>query len=154
MQTITIPRRFRGPPNSGNGGYVCGILARQIAGAAEVTLRAPPPLETELDLVEVGARVWELRQGTATIAVGRPVTFDLSRLQIQGTKTRERPASVNRRGTKKPPMVRSPVDRRQRMGEVSTHEKGRQLRRPYACRSTITFSISLASCLKWAARRW
>ena len=75
MQTITIPRRFRGPPNSGNGGYVCGILARQIAGAAEVTLRAPPPLETELDLVEVGARVWELRQGTATIAVGRPVTF-------------------------------------------------------------------------------
>ena len=68
MQTITIPRRFRGPRNSGNGSYVCGILARQIAGAAEVTLRAPPPLETELDLVEVGARVWELRQGTATIA--------------------------------------------------------------------------------------
>jgi len=27
MQTITIPRRFRGPPNSGNGGYVCGLLA-------------------------------------------------------------------------------------------------------------------------------
>ena len=40
MQTMTIPRRFRGPPNSGNGGYVCGMLARQIAGAAEVTLRA------------------------------------------------------------------------------------------------------------------
>ena len=62
MQTMTIPRRFRGPPNSGNGGYVCGMLARQIAGAAEVTLRAPPPLETELDLVEVGTGVWELRQ--------------------------------------------------------------------------------------------
>ena len=30
MQTMTIPRRFRGPPNSGNGGYVCGMLARQI----------------------------------------------------------------------------------------------------------------------------
>ena len=44
MQTLTIPRRFRGPPNSGNGGYVCGMLVRQIAGAAEVTLRAPPPL--------------------------------------------------------------------------------------------------------------
>ena len=60
MQTMTIPRRFRGPPNSGNGGYVCGMLARQIAGAAEVTLRAPPPLETELGLVEVGTGVWEL----------------------------------------------------------------------------------------------
>jgi hypothetical protein len=71
MQTMTIPRRFRGPPNSGNGGYVCGMLARQIAGAAEVTLRAPPPLETELGLVEVGTGVWELRQGTATIAIGR-----------------------------------------------------------------------------------
>ena len=81
MQTMTIPRRFRGPPNSGNGGYVCGMLARQIAGAAEVTLRAPPPLETELGLVEVGTGVWELRQGTATIAIGRAVTLDLSQLE-------------------------------------------------------------------------
>jgi hypothetical protein len=81
MQTMTIPRRFRGPPNSGNGGYVCGMLARQIAGAAEVTLRAPPPLETELDLVEVGTGVWEVRQGTATIAIGSAVTLDLSRLE-------------------------------------------------------------------------
>jgi hypothetical protein len=81
MQTLTIPRRFRGPPNSGNGGYVCGMLARQIAGAAEVTLRAPPPLETELDLVEVGTEVWELRQGTATTAIARAVTLDLSRLE-------------------------------------------------------------------------
>jgi hypothetical protein len=30
---------------------------------------------------------------------------------------------------------------------------GRQLRRPYSGLSAITFSISLASCLKWAARR-
>jgi hypothetical protein len=81
MQTMTIPRRFRGPPNSGNGGYVCGMLARQIAGAAEVTLRAPPPLETELDLVEVGTEVWELRRGTATTAIARAVTLDLSRLE-------------------------------------------------------------------------
>ena len=55
MQTMTIARRFRGPPNSGNGGYVCGMLARHIPGAAEVALRAPPPLGTELSVVEVGA---------------------------------------------------------------------------------------------------
>ena len=81
METMTIPRRFRGPPNSGNGGYVCGMLGRQIAGAAEVTLRAPPPLETKLDLVEVGTEIWELRQGTATLAIGRAVTLDLGRLE-------------------------------------------------------------------------
>jgi hypothetical protein len=78
---MMIARRFRGPPNSGNGGYVCGMLARHIPGAAEVALRAPPPLETELDVVEVEAGRWELRQGTATIAIGRSTTLDMNRLE-------------------------------------------------------------------------
>jgi hypothetical protein len=80
MQTMTISPRFRGPPNSGNGGYVCGMLARYIAGAAEVTLRAPPPLELELSVVPVAAGLWELRQGTTIIAIGRAMTLDMSRL--------------------------------------------------------------------------
>lgn len=50
MVSLVIDRRFRGPPNSGNGGYVCGCLARHVAGDAEVTLRAPPPLERPLDV--------------------------------------------------------------------------------------------------------
>ena len=81
MQTMTIARRFRGPPNSGNGGYVCGMLARHILGAAEVRLRAPAPLETGLSVVEVGAAQWELRQGAATIAIGRAITLDVSRVE-------------------------------------------------------------------------
>ena len=81
MHTMTIAHRFRGPPNSGNGGYVCGMLARHIEGAAEVTLRAPPPLETKLDVVEVGAGQWELRQGAATIAIGRAIKLDVRRLE-------------------------------------------------------------------------
>jgi hypothetical protein len=81
MQTWTIARRFRGPPNSGNGGYVCGMLARHIFGAAEVALRAPPPLETQLSVVEVEAGRWELRQGTATIAIGRSSKLDMNRLE-------------------------------------------------------------------------
>lgn len=76
MLTMTIPRRFRGPPNSGNGGYVCGLLARSIPGAAEVTLRAPPPLETAMDVVETTAGQWELRQGEAVIATGRQTTLE------------------------------------------------------------------------------
>src|SRR5690349_4472162 len=53
-QTVTVPERFRGPPSSGNGGYVCGLFAGLLTGgrfdlpeqqAAEVTLRAPVPLD-------------------------------------------------------------------------------------------------------------
>ena len=51
MTSIIINKRYCGPPNSGNGGYVCGRLARHIAGGAEVTLRAPPPLDKPLDAV-------------------------------------------------------------------------------------------------------
>jgi|SRR5579884_1248193 len=43
---IVIARRFRGPVESGNGGYCCGVFAG--TAEAEVTLRLPPPLETPL----------------------------------------------------------------------------------------------------------
>jgi hypothetical protein len=45
---IVIDRRFRGPPESGNGGYTCGLVAGRVDGPAEVTLRLPPPLEEPL----------------------------------------------------------------------------------------------------------
>jgi hypothetical protein len=45
---IVIDRRFCGPPDSGNGGYVCGLVAGRVDGPAEVTLRRPPPLDTPL----------------------------------------------------------------------------------------------------------
>ena len=48
---FTIPKRFCGPPDSGNGGYVCGLLAGYVEGDAEVTLRMPTPLERPLDVV-------------------------------------------------------------------------------------------------------
>src|SRR5438552_14612416 len=44
MRSVVIERRFCGPPNSANGGYVCGLLAAHIDGNAEITLLAPPPL--------------------------------------------------------------------------------------------------------------
>ena len=47
---FSIARRFRGPPRSGNGGYVAGALAKQLGGTAAVRIKAPPPLETELTL--------------------------------------------------------------------------------------------------------
>jgi hypothetical protein len=49
--TIFIPSRFSGPPNSGNGGYTCGLLARILGGPSEVTLRKPIPIEQNLEVV-------------------------------------------------------------------------------------------------------
>ena len=79
MPSMTIDRRYCGPPNSGNGGYVCGRLARHIAGGAEVTLRAPPPLDKPLDVVAADDGSWELRDGAAVVATGRPASLELAR---------------------------------------------------------------------------
>jgi hypothetical protein len=46
--SITIAPRFCGPPNSGNGGYVCGLIAGYLDEPAEITLRLPPPLNKRL----------------------------------------------------------------------------------------------------------
>lgn len=50
MRGVMIERRFAGPPNSGNGGYVSGLLARVLGGPATVVLRAVIPLDTPLSL--------------------------------------------------------------------------------------------------------
>lgn len=49
MPSLSISRRFNGPPASGNGGWVGGLLAERLGAASvEVTLRAPPPLDVRL----------------------------------------------------------------------------------------------------------
>ncbi len=56
--SITIERRFRGPERSGNGGYTAGRLAAALIATTPsydgspvtVTLRRPPPLDTELSI--------------------------------------------------------------------------------------------------------
>jgi hypothetical protein len=36
MEKINIDSRFRGPPDSANGGYSCGVVANFINGPVEV----------------------------------------------------------------------------------------------------------------------
>jgi hypothetical protein len=50
VTTLRIPARFNGPAGSGNGGVICGELASLFPSDAvvQVTLRLPPPLETDL----------------------------------------------------------------------------------------------------------
>jgi hypothetical protein len=47
-ESVTIPARFNGPLESGNGGYSAGALAAFLEGAVEVSLRRPVPLDTAL----------------------------------------------------------------------------------------------------------
>jgi hypothetical protein len=81
MPSIIIGKRYCGPPNSGNGGYVCGRLARHIEGGAEVTLRAPPPLDRPLDAVATNDGSWELRDGAKIIAAGRSASLEPARME-------------------------------------------------------------------------
>ncbi|HEX7287202.1 MAG TPA: hypothetical protein VF532_13530 [Candidatus Angelobacter sp.] len=71
---FTIPRRFCGPPDSGNGGYTCGLLARELGGVVECTLRAPVPLEVALQFerTEAGGN---LRHEGKLIVEGAPTTI-------------------------------------------------------------------------------
>ncbi|MEE8434807.1 MAG: hypothetical protein V3S64_08475 [bacterium] len=78
QDTLIIDRRFHGPPNSGNGGYVAGRLAGRIAGTTEVTLRLPPPLEKELIIKKDGAGGVRLMDGDRLVAEARPVEMSLT----------------------------------------------------------------------------
>jgi hypothetical protein len=73
--TITIPRRFCGPPDSGNGGYTAGSLAQHVGGSVEVTLRRPPPLDVPLAVERRGAQV-VLLEGDTVIAEAVAVPVD------------------------------------------------------------------------------
>ena len=81
MKSIVIDKRFCGPPNSANGGYVCGLIAAHIDGSAEITLLAPPPLGQRLDLV-AGEDGVELRTGETTLATGRSIRIDVPEIPI------------------------------------------------------------------------
>src|SRR5690606_541563 len=72
LGTVTIARRSRGPPNSGNGGYSCGRLAAFIDGPAEVTLRKPPPLELEMKVVSEDGEV-AMYAGDQLVASARQI---------------------------------------------------------------------------------
>jgi hypothetical protein len=45
---LVIEPHYNGPVGSGQGGYVCGMVAARLDGPAEVTLRRPAPLGTPL----------------------------------------------------------------------------------------------------------
>lgn len=78
IENVVIERRFRGPPESGNGGYVCGLLGRNYRGAAQVTLRKPPPLDRELSLTGHGTEQLRLMDGDELVAESVPAELEIA----------------------------------------------------------------------------
>jgi hypothetical protein len=74
-RALLIDPRFCGPPDSGNGGYSCGLVASGLAGPVEVTLRSPPPLGRPLRVEGEDRRV--LLDDARLIAEARPAPLAL-----------------------------------------------------------------------------
>ena len=70
-ETLLVPARYRGPANSGNGGYVAGALAHEVgetgARAVAVALRQPAPLDATMRIIGTETGL-ELAFGGAVVA--------------------------------------------------------------------------------------
>jgi hypothetical protein len=75
--SLAIPARFNGPPDSAHGGYSAGLAASQVEGPAEVALRAPPPLEAPLAVVRRDDGSVALLDGDLLVLEARPATVDV-----------------------------------------------------------------------------
>ena len=73
---VVIERRFNGPPNSAHGGYACAVAAQLLDWSAEVSLKAPPPLESPLSVRRDGEGV-ALEQDGQVVIAGRPAQPEL-----------------------------------------------------------------------------
>ena len=77
VQSLRVPARFCGPPDSGNGGYTCGLLAKELGGVVECTLRNPVPLGVPLD-IERSQSGGILRHGDKVIVEASSTTIDIA----------------------------------------------------------------------------
>jgi hypothetical protein len=87
-KTISVAAQFRGPPNSVNGGYACGLMGAMIDGPFTAILRAPPPLDTPMLLIrddagvrlesEAGDLIGEARPAGAALIPAPPVAPSLA----------------------------------------------------------------------------
>ena len=78
MTTLIVASRFCGPSASSNGGYFAGLVAGLASHTLAVRLLRPPPLETELNVLELAEGKIEVRQGDALVGEAAPARLDLS----------------------------------------------------------------------------
>lgn len=75
-KNLIIDPRFCGPNDSGNGGYVSGLLANLVDYIPEVTLHYPPPLSVEMVIQEEDKQL-RLMHGEQLVATVRPGTVNV-----------------------------------------------------------------------------
>ncbi len=73
MDTVIVPARFCGPPDSGNGGYTCGLLARELSDVVECTLRMPVPMEVPLEVERTHTGGLLRYQGKTVVEAGTTI---------------------------------------------------------------------------------
>jgi hypothetical protein len=73
---ISMAAQFRGPPNSVNGGYACGAMGRMIDGPFTAVLRAPPPLDTPMAMIQHDGGVRLESEAGDLIGEARPAEGD------------------------------------------------------------------------------
>ncbi|GAA2086918.1 hypothetical protein IDH50_08330 [Aeromicrobium tamlense] len=77
---VTIPRQFNGPPDSGNGGWVSGLVAQARleqghTGPVTSRLRMPPPLDTPLAWEHDADETRLMTHGGALVGTSAPGSF-------------------------------------------------------------------------------
>ena len=77
MGSLTVARRFCGPPTSANGGYFAGLVATLATGTVTVRLRRPPPLDIALLVAEPDAGRLEVREGAELVGEAVPAQLQL-----------------------------------------------------------------------------
>lgn len=68
LSPLTVASRFRGPESSANGGYFAGCVAARAGRTVTVRLLRPPPLDTELQTVELADGTIAVLSGAERIA--------------------------------------------------------------------------------------
>lgn len=85
---LQVATRFRGPPRSGNGGYVCGRLAAYLPDA-KIRLVQPPPLERDIAVWREGDAL-KASAADVVVASGRRDPFELEVPRIPSLQEAER----------------------------------------------------------------
>jgi len=102
-QTLSIPGRFNGPLTSGHGGYCSGVIAGFVEGPAEVTLKSPVPLDTQLDVIRENDGSVRVQDGETLVAeahstpeleLGVPEPVSVEEARLAATSYRGKPGGL------------------------------------------------------------
>lgn len=95
---LSIPQRFNGPLESGNGGYCAGLFAALVDEQAAVNLRRPVPLEAPLESVPIGGGEVHVKHGGELIAEVQPAPAPALEVPDPVDPGRARAAAARYRG--------------------------------------------------------